>query len=285
MTGYAFLEKRTDQFSYSVSIKSLNSRYLEIYTNIPKILKEEEVNIEAILKNRFERGKVELNIDVFDWVEARAVNLDRMLIGKYYMELRNIEKELGLVNSFNLGTLLSMDGVSHRERTHLSDKSRTEIYKSLDMVIEKTHKMRVKEGVAIKKDLLKSLGIINKNLAEIKKITVDNASKIYERLKKNIEAIAESRVDDQRLYTEVALLADKLDTNEEKVRLDDHLKKFRSVLEEQGQLGKQLDFLAQEMFREINTIASKSNNSRISHLVVDMKNQIDKIREHCRNII
>ena len=88
-----------------------------------------------------------------------------------------------------------------------------------------------------------------------------------------------------RLYTEIAILADKQDINEEIVRLKDHMKKFRQVMDEEGQVGKQLDFLAQEMFREINTISSKSNNSEISHLAVDIKNNIDKIREQCRNII
>ena len=104
-------------------------------------------------------------------------------------------------------------------------------------------------------------------------------------LRSRLEGISEGLLNNSRIYGEIALLADKLDINEELVRLNDHIEKFKSILKLHDQLGRKIDFLAQELFREINTIASKSNNSEISHLSVDIKNYIDKIREHCRNVV
>ena len=104
-------------------------------------------------------------------------------------------------------------------------------------------------------------------------------------MKSRLKSITDGSIDNSRLYTEIALIADKLDINEEIVRMNDHLEKLKVVMKEQEQMGRKLDFLSQELFREINTIAAKSNNSEIAHMVVDIKNHIDKIREHCRNIV
>ncbi|HON77085.1 MAG TPA: YicC family protein [Spirochaetota bacterium] len=285
MTGYGYVEGTTDQFSFSIAIKSLNSRYLEAYTNLPKILKDESIEIESLLKERFSRGKLELTIDFFEWIDSRKVNVNKELLKKYYNEFRKVETDLGMKESLSIELLLSMDGVIQRERTQLSERSRKDIFNALDAVIKKTIQMRQKEGNSTKADLKNSLSVIAKDLKEIEVLTKNSTSSMYNKLKQNIEKVAESKILDDRLYTEIAILADKLDINEEKIRLSDHIKKFKQMMNESGQIGKQLDFLAQEMFREINTISSKSNNSKISHIVVGMKNHIDKIREHCRNIV
>jgi uncharacterized protein (TIGR00255 family) len=285
MTGYGYVEGTTDQFSFSISIKSLNSRYLEAYTNLPKILKDESVEIESLLKERFSRGKLELTIDFFEWIDSRKININKELLKKYYHEFRKVETELGMNESLSIELLLTMDGVIQRERTQLSERSRKDIFNALDAVIKKTIQMRLKDGNSTKADLKNSISMISKDLKEIELLTKNSTSSMYDKLKQNIEAIAESKISDDRIYSEIAILADKLDINEEKIRLSDHIKKFKQMMNESGQIGKQLDFLAQEMFREINTISSKSNSSKISHIVVGMKNHIDKIREHCRNIV
>ncbi|HMB20232.1 MAG TPA: DUF1732 domain-containing protein, partial [Spirochaetota bacterium] len=171
------------------------------------------------------------------------------------------------------------------ERSILSEKSRNDIYTSLEKVVQKTIEMRIKEGKAIKKDIQHSLAVISDDVKKVSKMAVNIAKNQYARLQSTLESLANARVDESRLYTEAAILADKQDINEEISRLQDHIKKFKSLMGESGQVGKQLDFLAQEMFREINTIGAKSNSSQISHLVVEMKNHIDKIREQCRNVV
>ncbi len=285
MTGYATVEKTSDQFSFSISIKSLNSKYLEIYSNLPKMFKDEGVEVESLLRQKFERGKVEINIEFYDWADTRKLNINMDALRRYHRELANVEKTLGIANGVSLEMLLGMDGVVVRERTVLSDRTRSDIFKTLDDVIERAIRMRRKEGASIRKDLKSSISVISGNLAQIRKLSKNTSQEIFEKIRKNIEAIAGKAVVEDRLYTEVAILADRMDVNEEIIRLSDHIKKFNAVMEEDGQIGKRLDFIAQEMFREINTIASKSGSSRVSHLVVDMKNHIDKIREHCRNVV
>lgn len=285
MTGYAFLEKSSDQFSYSVEIKSLNAKYLEIYVNLPKILRNEENEYIQILKKHFIRGKIELSIDIFDWNSTKPVSLNLDLMKKYYHELEVLHKTLKIKEPIRFESLLNLEGITQRERTNLSDKSKKEMLATLGNVINKTIDMRKKEGVSIKKDITASLSIINKDALKIKTLSKKVIEDKKEILKTRLKAITDGNIDNNRLYGEIALLADKLDINEELVRLNDHLEKFKVMLKEKDQQGRKFDFLAQELFREINTIASKSNNSEISQIAVEVKNNIDKIREHCRNVV
>ena len=288
MTGYSYMEKSTSQFSFSIEVKSLNSKSLEIYTNLPKLLSKDENDIIQILKNNFKRGKVVLTIEIFEWIEERSVSINKEIIKKYYSELKKIEKELQVENYFSGDIIFTFDNVTHSSKKLISKQSHDIIFNSLNIVIDRAIKMRVKEGGIIKKDIQKSITEIYNNLYKIKEQYKDISKALYNKLKKNIESITQksiNEINDVKLYTEIAILADKIDINEEAVRLGDHINKFKLVMNEKGQIGKKLDFLAQEMFREANTISSKANNSDISYMIVNVKNHIDKIREHTRNII
>jgi uncharacterized protein (TIGR00255 family) len=285
MTGYAFLEKSTEQFSYSVELKSLNSRYLEIYVNVPKIIKNEENELHNLLKQRFGRGKLELNIDIFDWVVSKPIAINSDLIKKYYRELRHVHRELGIAEPLRFESVLKLDGISQRDRSAISRTSRSDIYATIVKVIDRALDMRRKEGASIRKDLAKLVSEIAGHIGAIKSAARNSVNDKKEMLRKRIENVAGAKVDDVRLYTEIAILADKLDINEEIIRLKDHIQKFNAMMKAGDQVGKKLDFLAQEMFREVNTIGSKSNNAEIAHMVVDMKNHIEMIREHCRNVV
>ncbi len=285
MTGYAFLEKSSEQFSYSIEIKSLNAKYLEVYVNLPKILKNEENEYIQIVKKHFKRGKIELSIDIFDWNSTKPVSLNVDLMKKYYHELEVLHKSLKIKEPLKFESLLMLEGITQRERTNLSDKSKKEMLNALDVVISKAIDMRKKEGISIRKDIVASLAQIGKDAGKIKNLSKKVLEDKKENLKNRLKAITENNIDNNRLYGEIALLADKLDINEELVRLNDHLDKFKVMLKEKDQQGRKFDFLAQELFREINTVASKSNNSDISQIAVEIKNHIDKIREHCRNIV
>ncbi len=285
MTGYAFLEKSSEQFSYSIEIKSLNAKYLEVYVNLPKILRNEENEYIQIIKKRFSRGKIELSIDISDWNSTKPVSLNIDLMKKYYHELGVLHKSLKIKEPLKFESLLMLEGITQRERTSLTDKSKKEMLSALDVVINKAIDMRKKEGISIKKDITASLALIGKDAAKIKTLSKKVLEDKKESLKARLKSITDGNIDNNRLYGEIALLADKLDINEELVRLNDHLEKFKTMLKEKDQQGRKFDFLAQELFREINTIASKSNNSEISQIAVDVKNHIDKIREHCRNVV
>ncbi|TAL39466.1 MAG: YicC family protein [Spirochaetes bacterium] len=285
MTGYGFAERTAPQFSFSTEIRSLNSKYLEIEVNLPRIMRNDESELESVLKKGFGRGKVQLSIEIYDWAETRAVSVDRELLKKYYREVTRAVDELKIKNPVSVDVLLGMEGVISREKSVLQEKSRNEVFKAVEAAMEMAIRMRRREGASTARDLKKSLDEIAGRVKTIEKRSGEMARGLYEKLTKSIEAIAGAKIEDTRLYTEVAILADKHDVNEEIMRLKDHMVKFRQVMKENEQVGKKLDFLAQEMFREINTIGSKANSSEIAHLVVDMKNHIDKIREQCRNIV
>ncbi len=284
MTGYGFIEKNSEQFSFSAELKTLNSRYLEIFITLPKILRNDENEIHGMLKQHFTRGKLELSIDIYDWVGTRSVSLNDDLIVKYYRELQKIHKRLNIKEPVDLAAILSLDGITQRERSSISEKSRKDIYAAISNVIKKTNAMRKREGEAMKKDLANSVKEISSVVDRIRGLARDQVKVKMDTLSKRLSSLAEGVVDD-RIYMEMAVLSDKLDINEEIIRLKDHLAKFKAMMKEPGQVGRKLDFLAQELFREINTIASKSSNSEISHLTVEVKNNIDKIREQCRNIV
>jgi uncharacterized protein (TIGR00255 family) len=284
MTGYAVVEKATEQFSFSIEIKSVNSKYVETYLNLPRFMKDDEYEIELLLKKRYARGKIELSIDIHDWLESRPVMINRDLLRKYYREVSAVTEELGAGGRFSVDALLALDGVVQKERSTLSEKSRADIFSGIELAVEKHIRTRLREGDATRKDLLKSLASISRSVVRIEKLSKNVSRALYDKLRASLEQLMKARPEDTRLYTEVAILADKQDINEEVQRLRDHIEKFKQLAVGEGQTGKQLDFLAQEMFREINTISSKSASSEIAHLVVDVKNAIDKIREQCRNI-
>ncbi len=284
MTGYGFIEKNTEQFSFSAELKTLNSRYLEIFITLPKVLRNDENEIHGILKEHFTRGKLELSVDIHDWVGARAVSLNDELVVKYYQELQKIHKRLNITEPVDMGAILTLDGITQRERSAISEKSRNDVYNAVRGVIKKATAMRVREGEALKKDLSNSVREISGLVENIRNLSRNQVKEKMDNLSRRLSDLSEGIVE-ERIYMELAVMSDKLDINEEIIRMKDHLVKFRSIMKEQGQVGRKLDFLAQELFREINTIASKSNSSEISHLTVDVKNNIDKIREQCRNIV
>jgi uncharacterized protein (TIGR00255 family) len=285
MTGYAFVESGTDQFSYSVELKTLNSRYLEVYVNLPRQLRNEEIDIQKLLRKRFERGKIELSLDVFDWKTAQIININSDLIKKYYFELDSIRRELLLDEPISLNSLLALEGISQRERSVISENSRKKFYASIERVCADALIMRKRDGVATGKDIIKLLDSVSRSSKGIKSLSKNAASGKKKELQARLENLIGSSLNENRLIAEIAILADRLDINEELVRLSDHILKFKSSMKNDVQTGRNLDFLAQEMFREANTIGSKSNNAEIAHLVVEIKNSIEKIREHCRNLV
>ena len=285
MTGYSYIEDKTKQFSFSIEIKTLNTKYNECYTNVPRFLRGEESAIQTVLKKSFTRGKVELSIEVFDWILQRDVSINWEMAAAYHRELRELEKILKPSIPFSSDVIFQMEGVVNRSRTILADESRTKIFDSLDEVVRKVNLMRAKEGSALKKDIVKALKAIKTDSKQVQSLSKFDSREYYNKLKDRISAISGSIPDERRLYSEIAFYADKIDINEEICRLSDHLAKIEKLIAEEEVVGKKLDFLAQELFREINTIGSKTASSKVSHIVVEMKNNVDRIREQARNLV
>ena len=157
MTGYAFIEDSNEQFSYSIELKTLNSKYLEIHTDLSKMLQKEENEIKQIIKKKITRGKAVLNIDIFDWVKSKDVIIDRDLLEKYHNELKSIENDLKTEGYFSGDILFSLDNIIRREKAKLTEKSRKQIFNSVKKAVDVTINMRYKEGEATKKDIQKLL--------------------------------------------------------------------------------------------------------------------------------
>lgn len=285
MTGYAYREDGNDQFFFTVEVKTLNSKYLETFCNIPRILRNEEFELTGMLKEAFSRGKVELAIEINNWLEARPVSLNMDILKRYYRELRDLHGELDVGSPLSLDSLLGLEGVTQKEKTVLSRASRESVYGTIREVIAEVGEMRKREGDALSENIGGLLDEFDHSVQRLKEMADDNTRIKREQLKGRMEELGMGDVDEQRIAMEISMLVDRIDINEELVRLDDHISKFRNMMLDSGQAGKSLDFLAQELFREINTVGSKSANSEISHLVVDQKNRIDRIREQCRNIV
>jgi len=285
MTGYSFVEDKTDQFSFTVEIRTLNTKYNECFTNVPRFMRAEESEIQSILKKNFVRGKVELNLEVFDWVLNREVTFNRAMAEACYRELKILETTLQPERPFSPDVIFQFDGVVNRTRTVLSAQSKKKIYDGLLTAIDKVNIMRAKEGNALKKDIIVSLKAIKAGTKQIRSLSKFDSKAAYDKLKDKISALSGLVPDDRRLYSEIAFYADKVDVNEELCRLSDHLDKIDLLFSEEDTVGKKLDFLAQELFREINTIGSKTASSQVSHLVVELKNHVDRIREQGRNLV
>ncbi len=131
MTGYAFIEKSTGQFSFSIELKSLNSKYIETFINLPRVLRNDENEIDGMLKKRFGRGKLELSIDIYDWTSTRAVAINRDLLKKYYSEIKKAAKELKIADQFSIDSLLTLEGVVQKEKSVLSEKSRADVFSTI----------------------------------------------------------------------------------------------------------------------------------------------------------
>ncbi len=188
-------------------------------------------------------------------------------------------------NPLSVISLLSIEGVMKHSRFSLLPQTRQVILKTIDTAVDKLIVMRKKEGKALDKDIANSVQVIKKCADNIKILAKNEVNIKFEKLKTRLIELAGSSAEtDNRLITELAILTDKLDVNEELVRLYDHIEKIKSVMKVESS-GKHIDFIAQERFREINTIGSKSNKSEISHICVEVKNHIDKIREQSRNIV
>lgn len=285
MTGYSFVEDKCEQFSYSMEIRTLNNKYNELYVNLPRFLRPEEMELQNRVKESFSRGKIELTIDVFDWTVNREMTINHGVAEACYREIKLLERNLGDGVKFSPDILFQFDGVLNKSRSILSVKSRKKLHDTLQTAIKKCNLMRNKEGLALKKDIADALKAIKLSVKKIQNLSKFDSRKHYDKLKERIASLADTSVDEKRLFSEVAFYADKIDINEELCRLSDHLEKFDKLMESKDAVGKKIDFLAQELFREINTMGSKTASSEVSHIVVEMKNHVDRIREQARNLV
>jgi uncharacterized protein (TIGR00255 family) len=288
MTGYGRGEAAKDGFKFTVELNSINRKQSDISINLPKELVELEPRIRDEINAHLSRGRINVVV-AFHRSSAKAeeqVELDMALAKAYHRAIQKLQKEMKLNGPLTLDTILRAPGVMKLAEASMDAES---VWPSVESALRKAItglvRMREKEGRFLANDLTERLNLLEGGLGLITKSAPEIVTRYREQLHSRVkEAGIDVPMDDERLVKEVVFFADRCDISEEITRLSSHLKQFRDGLRSNEPVGRTLDFLAQEMGREINTIGSKANAAEISQQVVKMKAELEKIREQIQNI-
>lgn len=288
MTGYGKGEYENELYRFTVEIKSVNHRYNDILVKMPRHISYLEDTIKKAIKEKLSRGKVDVYINL-EYINESAVDVkvDIPLAKSFKIALEELRSELNIDDSIRMNNILSMNEVIKTERKDLDENLVADcLLNALALAITNISQMRKKEGLELKKDMLIKLNNIENFLQRIEERSPAVVEEHREKLRDRITELLENTVaiDEDRLSNEVAFFADKSSIDEEIVRLKSHIKQFKSILDEGDSVGRKLDFLIQEFNREINTIGSKANDIEISNNVVELKAELEKIREQVQNI-
>ena len=288
MTGYGKGEYENELYRFTVEIKSVNHRYNDILVKMPRHISYLEDTIKKRVKEKISRGKVDVYINL-EYINESAVDVkvDIPLAYSYKLALEDLRLKLNIDDNIRLNNILSMNEVVKTERKAVDENLiEDSLLNSLHTAITNITQMREKEGEELKQDMLLKLGNIQNYLETIQERSPSVVMEHKEKLRERINELLDNSVaiDEDRLSNEVAFFADKSSIDEEIVRLKSHIKQFKSILDEEDSVGRKLDFLIQEFNREINTIGSKANDIIISKYVVELKAELEKIREQVQNI-
>ncbi len=287
MTGYGRKEFENEDYKISLEIKTVNHKYLNIYSKIPASLNPVEDKIKKHIQKRLNRGRIELNIFLSEKSEDQLViNPNFQVLDKYYKTLTEIKNRYKIESDVNLDLLAKYKDAIDIQYNEIDHEKIFEILKIiLDEVIDSILEMRRVEGEKLKTDIENNLNDIEEILNVLNRKTGVIINSHRESMRRKInDLLLNIEIDNDRLEQEIAVYSDKTDINEEIIRINSHLNQFREMLKNGGVIGHKLDFLSQELNREINTIGSKSPDVNITNYVVDMKSLVGKIREQVQNI-
>lgn len=288
MTGFGRAQKEREGRSATVEIRSVNSRFLETIIRMPSGRLQLEEQMKAEVKARIERGRVEVFVTYSEETknEMRQVVLDERLASSYLQVAKAFQEQHPISGELTIQDLLSVrDLWQVEEKQSEGDKAPSIILEAFQEALEQMIQMRSVEGKALSDDLSGRLQDLEMTLAGIAGYTNEVSEKYRERLQTRLaEWLANETITEERIAAEVAILAEKADISEELTRLESHCQQMRHQLQQAGVTGRKLDFLIQEMNREVNTIGSKANHQRIASLVVESKSILEKMKEQVQNV-
>lgn len=287
MTGYGRCETMVDGRHMVFEIKAVNQKFFEFGCRLPRGYLFLEDKLKSYVQSKISRGKVDVFLQIEALEEADVqVLINHPLASAYVDALRELKDRYSLSDQVTLSMVSRYaDIFSVHKAPEDEDTVWEAVQRAAGPALDSFLKMREIEGARLKEDILEKAEAVENLVDQVEKTTPETVSEYRERLRQKIqELLGDNRFDEQRVLTEVAVFADKVAVDEETVRLKSHLKQLRALLESDGPVGRKIDFLIQEMNREANTISSKSVNSKIAYLVVDMKADIEKIREQVQNI-
>lgn len=287
MTGFGRAEMLKGEHTIIVEIKSLNGKQLEMNLRISPMLKPYEFDIRNLLQQSLQRGSLEMSITLKYQGSSRPVNINVELAQQYYQTLRKLSSDLQLSMNDMLGTLMKLPEVVTPAMDILPEEEWLEVREVILVAIEDLDAHRSDEGEALEGDLILRIGHIQEHLDEVKLQDPGRIQRMKLRLENQLqEYVGKENVDANRLEQEMIYYIEKLDISEEEMRLANHCRYFRDVLvEPEAAKGKKLNFILQEIGREINTIGSKANDSQIQQQVVRMKDELEKAKEQVLNVL
>ena len=281
MTGFGKATAQLSGKKVTVEIRSLNSKQTDLNVRLPQFYREKELEVRELLNNRLVRGKIDCGIYVELTGEDDAPKVNKPLVMGYIRQLEEIKRESGIAGD-SLAVAMRMPDVLKTEKDELSPEEWNAVSGVINAAIDQLLAFRKQEGDSLKADFLGRIEAIRSALTAVQPFEESRITALKERLLKNLEGIS---VNQDRYEQELIFYIEKLDINEEKVRLSNHLDYFIQVMNSEEQAGKKLGFISQEIGREINTLGSKANHAAIQKLVVQMKEELERIKEQVLNTL
>lgn len=286
MTGFGRSKKESDRLSVTVEVKTVNHRFCEFYFRMPRNLLKIEDKLKKKLSEHILRGRVEVFVTLTgEAVINRKVQIDWSLLDEYYQYINAIKEKYGLTEQVSLQELLEREEIISIEE---SDEENGELEALVTAAVEEAalslKLMRQTEGEALAQDVSDNLLQLKNRAIQLKEYAPTVVNQYKDRITKRMQDYLSGQIDEARIVTEVAVFAERVDINEELTRLNSHIQQFQKTLLLKEPVGRKLDFLVQEMNREVNTIGSKANDSSIANEVVEMKSLLEKIKEQVQNI-
>ncbi len=287
MTGYGKAFCEINNKKIVVEIRSLNSKQVDLSTRISGIYREKEIEIRNVLINKLERGKIDFSLYIDTSGKESGSKINQAVVKSYYEQLQNLSKETGIPQTQDwLAVLMRLPDSMKTEMEELDENEWNEILKTINLAVDQLIQFRNQEGRTLESVFVEKIDKIGKLLLEIEPFENERVEKIKNRLESNLQSISDKiEYDKNRLEQELIFYIEKLDVNEEKVRLRNHLDYFISTMKTEKSPGKKLGFIAQEIGREVNTLGSKSNHSEMQKIVVVMKDELEQIKEQVLNTL
>ena len=287
MTGYGRAVETVNGREFTVEIRSVNNRYLDCTVKLPRSFSFAEEAVKAAVKAAVSRGKVDVYISVRSETEADVqVTLNKPVVEGYLAAMRQMVADYGVCDDISVSTLSRMSDVFVVDKPKADeDQLKADLLSVVDKALAAYDQMRITEGLALENDLRSRAATILELVAQVEEQNPKTVSDYRKRLEEKMREVLENKsIDESRILTEAAIFADKVAVDEETVRLRSHLEQMGNMLTAGGAMGRKLDFLLQEMNREANTIGSKCTDVRLARIVVDIKAELEKIREQTQNI-
>ncbi len=289
MTGFGTAGRTSGRYGVEVEVRSLNNRYLKIRTRTPGMISAMEPELEAIIRRRLSRGAVDVWIKITDIEPAEGYRIDMDLVRRYHDFAERLARELDVGGALGVADYLNLPGVvaDRSDEAEVEEDLKALLSSELERALDQVEKMRIQEGMALSEDIARRGRLLGDIAGKISRRAGPVVETYRDRLVSRVNDLlsgANIEIAEENILREVSIFAERSDISEEIARIDSHLVQLLEMLEGEGDVGRKLEFVAQELQREINTIGSKASDAEISRLVVDAKGEIDRIREQAQNL-